>query len=409
MEVENNKFVARQAILDTEMKTFAYELLYRNSMSNFYTGLSPEQSTSQIIFQNHIMGNMGELSMNKRIFINFDEKSLLAKLPLFLDKKIVVIELLEDMNVTQSIVNEVSELFKKGYKIALDDYDFTKKWEVLFPYTSFIKVDREDISIEKIATLTSSLVVKENNIRIIVERVETKEQFNLLSEIGVDYFQGYFFHKPELKSGYCIEPIKLNLLQLFSEVCLPLIEFDRVSEIISQDVGLINGILKLVNFESATNRVEITSVKQAVTFLGEHKIKQYVAIIAMTKLSSDCTNELLTESLVRAKMMEHLSMHKSFVSIQTAAFITGLLSNISAILKCPLSNILDNLPIERSIKEALLEKTGLLHEALEITKFFESPENRVHSQKLIAKHKISENDLVEDYHTSLRWCMGISQ
>lgn len=177
MEIDNNKFVARQAILTKDEKTFAYELLYRNSLNNYYTGASPEQSTSQIIFQNHIMGNIQELCLNKRVFINFDEKSLLAKLPLFLDKKIVVIEILEDTKITQRIISEVSSLAKKGYQIALDDYDFSKNWEPLFPYVSFIKVDRENVSIEKISALINSSFVKEKKIKIIVERVETQEQF----------------------------------------------------------------------------------------------------------------------------------------------------------------------------------------------------------------------------------------
>lgn len=164
----------------------------------------------------------------------------------------------------------------------------------------------------------------------------------------------------------------------------------------------------MVNFESAANRVEITSVKQAVTFLGEHKIKQYVAIVAMTKLSADCTHELLTESLVRAKMMELLSMYKPFSSIKPVAFITGLLSNVSPILKCSLPKVINDLPLEKSIKLALLEKTGLLNDVLEIAKSFESTENQVNSKKLIAKYNVSEIDLLEDYHNSLKWCMTIS-
>ncbi len=402
--MEDNKFVARQAILNKEKVTLGYELLYRNSLDNFYTGESPEQSTSQIIFQNHIMGSIEELCMNKLAFINFDQKSLLAKLPLFLDKKNVVIELLETLDVIPDIIDVVSELFTKGYKIALDDYNFSEQWDSLIPYVSFIKIDREDISIERIQSLINSKLVKKYNIKVLVERVETEEQFNTLKSIGVDYYQGYFFHKPEIKLGCYIEPGKLNLLSLFVEINKPCIEFNAISEIISHDVALVSGVLKLVNLKSEKNRIPINSVKQAVTFLGADKIKQFVAVIAMSRLSSDSVSELLLESITRAKMMELLSTYKYFSSIKQYAFMVGLLSNISAILECPLSKIILDLPLAQEIIDALLEQKGLLYEALELSKYFE---RSVKVANVENTYGISEDDLLNEYHNALKWCGSI--
>ena len=34
------------------------------------------------------------------------------------------------------------------------------------------------------------------DMKTVIEGVETEEQFNTLSEIGCDYFQGYYFSKP---------------------------------------------------------------------------------------------------------------------------------------------------------------------------------------------------------------------
>lgn len=402
--MEDNKFVARQAILNKEKVTLGYELLYRNSLDNFYTGESPEQSTSQIIFQNHIMGSIEELCMNKLAFINFDQKSLLAKLPLFLDKKNVVIELLETLDVIPDIIDVVSELFTKGYKIALDDYNFSEQWDSLIPYVSFIKIDREDISIERIQSLINSKLVKKYNIKVLVERVETEEQFNTLKSIGVDYYQGYFFHKPEIKLGCYIEPGKLNLLSLFVEINKPCIEFNAISEIISHDVALVSGVLKLVNLKSEKNRIPINSVKQAVTFLGADKIKQFVAVIAMSRLSSDSVSELLLESITRAKMMELLSTYKYFSSIKQYAFMVGLLSNISAILECPLSKIILDLPLAKEIIDALLEQKGLLYEALELSKYFE---RSIKIANVENTYGISEDDLLNEYHNALKWCSSI--
>ncbi len=402
----DNKFIARQAILDRNKNTFAYELLYRNSFENFYNCPQEDQATSQIIFQNHIFGDLPNLCSQKKAFINFDEKSILAKLPLMLDKKVIVVELLETINITPDVIEAVAFLFEKGYQIALDDYDFSPEWEALFPYISIIKVDLDDVSLENIVTLKNSQFVIDNNIKIIVERIETHKQFEAMYDIGVDYFQGYFFHKPEMNSGSFIEPIKLNLLLLFSEVCLPIMDFDTIAEVISQDISLINGTLKLVNMEAEQNRVEITSIKQAVTFLGADKIKQFIAIIAMSKLSSDSTSELLLESLVRGKMMVYISTFPAFKKIREFAFITGILSHIDAILNCSLEKVITDLPLAKEIKMALINKDGLLYEALYIAKSFEriNPEQNF-SDNLI-KYGISEQALLDNYHDVLKWSLA---
>lgn len=406
MENYNNKFVARQAILDRNKNTYAYELLYRNSFDNVYSTSNPEQSTSQIIFQNHILGDLTSLCLDKKAFINFDERSLLSKLPLMLDKKVIVVELLETINVTPDVINIVTTLYNKGYTLTLDDYDFSLKWEPLLHYISFIKVDIEDISFKQIADLKKHPQVLERNIKIVAERVETHEQFTALIEIGVDYFQGYFFHKPEVSTGYYIEPVKLHLLRLFTEACMPCMDFNIIAEIISHDVSLVNGTLKLVNMESEKNRIEITSIKQAVIFLGSEKIKQFIAIIAMSNLSTDGANELLTESLVRGKMMEYIAQTSSFSKIKTFAFITGMMSNIDAILNCPLEKIIKDLPLAQEIKAALINKEGLLSEAIDIAKYFECIENKDNTSELMTKHGISEDVLLDNYNKSLKWCLA---
>ena len=405
MENTSNKFIARQAIFDKNKNTYAYELLYRNSLDNFYSCETPEKATSQVILQNHIFGDLFNLCSQKKAFINFDEKSLLAKLPLMLDKNTVVLELLESINVTPDIIETVSALYNKGYTLALDDYNFLPKWQPLFPYISIIKVDIEDISFEQIVTLKNSQFVLDKNIKIVVERIETHQQFEKLSQIGIDYFQGYFFHKPEIKADHFVKPVKLNLLQLFAEVFQQEIDFDSIAEIISQDVSLVTGVLKLVNLETEENRAEIGSIKQAVTFLGVDKIKQFIAIITMSNLSSDCNSELLRESLVRGKMMEYISFSPAFLKIRGLAFITGIMSHIGAILNFPPEEIIADLPLAEEIKTALISNKGLLYEALEIVRFYEFSDTQYETCPIMDKHDISEEVLLMNYHDSLKWCL----
>jgi len=58
------------------------------------------------------------------------------------------------------------------------------------------KIDRSGTS----RSLAKSIVnfCRENNIRTVAEGVETKEMADACKEIGIDFLQGYYFHKPQL-------------------------------------------------------------------------------------------------------------------------------------------------------------------------------------------------------------------
>ena len=315
-------------------------------------------------------------------------------------KSVIVVELLETLNISNEIIDVVAELHQKGYTIALDDYDFLPKWDVFFPYISIIKLDLEETSYSDITQLKVKLDNLKLDIKLLVERVETFEQYQKLKSLGVNYFQGYYFHKPELKSGKSISPLKTNLLRLCAEVYKTDTEFNEISKIVSQDVSLASGILKLVN---SAGTVEITSVKQAVSFLGLEKIKQYVAIISMSQLSSDSPNELFAESLVRAKTMESLSLLPPFQSISHLGFITGLLSNLDAILQVEMKRLTNDLPIAPEIKQALLGNETLLTELLVLGKYFETKQPLDSVLTIMEKYDISFDSVLDAYQDSLEW------
>lgn len=403
METDQSTFIARQAILDTDLNTIGYELLFRNSLDNIFNEASPEKATSKVILQNHILGDLSSLCADKKAFINFDEFTLLQNAPLLFNPQSIVVEILETINVTDELIFKLSQLHKKNYIIALDDYDFTVKWDSVFPYISLIKVDIEQVSYDQIEGLKKRLLDAKSNIKIVAERIETLEQYQSVKVLGVDYFQGYFFHKPEMKEGTCVPPLKLNLIQLFLEVYKPHLDFEQLAQIISRDVTLVTGILKLVNSASECGNIEITSIKQAITYLGTNKIKQYVAIISMSTLSSESPPELFMESLIRAKMMELISEEQPS-KLTEMAFLTGLLSNIDAILKVSMKDVINSLPFSKEIGLALVNKEGELYELLHLVKYYETSDRKHIDDRM----NLPESTILTCYHNSLKWGLSIA-
>ncbi|AGH47226.1 EAL domain-containing protein [Paraglaciecola psychrophila] len=107
------------------------------------------------------------------------------------------------MKPTPELVQACKTIKELGYTIALDDNNFDPQWDVLLPYTDIIKVDivecDQQVLIDNIGKYVDS------NILLVAEKIETMDDFEKYRDMGFDYFQGYFFAKPEIiKQKNCL-------------------------------------------------------------------------------------------------------------------------------------------------------------------------------------------------------------
>ncbi|TWX52297.1 EAL and HDOD domain-containing protein [Colwellia hornerae] len=396
-----NTYIARQAILDRNRVTIGYELLFRDSPNNKFPDIDQDVASSKLIIQNHLQGDIRSISMGKLAFINFTEKCLINKYPLMFDKKSIVIELVGHKVPTERLFKIVKFYFDKGYKVALTEYDLDEKWDVLFPYLSIIKVDTEKVNPKRLHKVIERL--KNHNIKLAAEKVETNFQLQALAEVGFDYYQGYFYHEPEIVEGQTLAPIKTQMLHLISETFHSPLDYDNIATIISHDVNLTVGLLKMVNNVATSTRIEITSLKQAAAYLGEDKLKQFVTILALSKLTTDKTDEISKQALITAKLMTALAKEGVFEEISDFAFITGLLSAIEIILRMPINEIVKTMPLAIPIENALIDHSGLLGELLDLTMKYITGDGENINQ-LIDTYSLDETYIQQEFVAACQWC-----
>lgn len=397
-------YIARQAILDRNNQTVGYELLFRDSPENKFPEIDQDIASSKLIIQNHFQGDIQSVSLGKLAFINFTEKCLINKYPLMFDKANIVIELVGHKSPTNRLLKIVKYYHEKGYKVALTEYDLDEKWDVLFPYIAMIKIDMEVTNSKRIRPVLERL--KAYDIKLIAEKVETNHQLQSLAEVGFNYYQGFFYHEPEIVEGQTLAPIKSQMLHLISETFNKPLDFDHIAEIIGHDVNLTVGLLKLVNNVATGTRVEITSLKQAAAYLGEDKLKQFVTILALSKLSSDKTSEASRQSLITAKLMSKLATESAFIEISDFAFITGLLSSIEVILSMPMDKILATMPLAKPIEDALINHAGLLGQLLELTMNYITGRGE-NIKALIDVYGLDADFIHKEFVSASNWCKSL--
>ena len=112
-------------------------------------------------------------------------------------------------------IREVCAAFKEdGYTIALDDYIFTDDKTPMFDIIDIIKIDLLECDRDKLADEVSRL--KSYNVKLLAEKVETQEEFEMCRQLGFDYYQGYFFSKPNIVSGQSLKANRVSLMKMLA-------------------------------------------------------------------------------------------------------------------------------------------------------------------------------------------------
>lgn len=393
-------YVARQPIFNVNREVYAYELLFRIGEENCFPDIPPDEATSKILTSTHLSLGIEEITGDKKAFINFHRDTLMFRFPTSLDASKVVIEVVESVEVDDALIAACKHIRGLGYPIALDDYDMQGKWEAFIPFTSVVKIDVTGIPHEEIPALVERF--KSNKIELVAERIETYEDFRKFKEMGFDYFQGYFLAKPEIVRHRKLGPSSLTMMQLLTLSSQPKLNFDEVNKIIERDPSLTYLLLRFINNPLVNKRHKITSLKHALTFMGEVEVKKFISLLALANLNDGQPTELMQMALVRAKFCELVYTEIHSNDDPLTGFLTGLLSLLDAMMEQNIEDLVSKVPISDSVKDALCGQPGLLRNCLTLGQYFERAKWGG-IQQFANKYEIKQNLLHSYYNEAIKW------
>lgn len=368
-------YVARQPIVDKNNNLYAYELLFRDTENNTYPKVHPDTATTTLIAENELTMGLQQVTDNKLAFINFPTDTLINNFPDFIDPTTVVIEILEDVEVSDKLITALKALTEKGYVFALDDYDFDKKWLPVVPFAQIIKVDIQLVNI--LQCMKHIRREEYNHVIWLAEKVETEKQFNQYSSLGFTYFQGYYFSAPEMIKKNKVSLSQNLVVELITLVSEPKLNYNALEQLFLKDITLTYKLLRFLNNANKQLEKEIESVRHALIYLGEHEVKKYLSVLLIANLASDKNSDLVLKSLQRAKFCEIILTNPSDNKFDDKAFLAGMLSQIDLILGHPLDDVLQLIPLHPEIKAALVKIECRRSIALQIAKAKEREDDKL--------------------------------
>lgn len=393
-------YAARQPILDQDKKLFAYELLFRDGVSNVFPDIDEDEATSRIIEGSQVSFGLEDFTDNKPAFINFTLETILKNYPTMMAPESIVVEILETVQPGKKLLAAVKELKELGYTIALDDYEHKPVWKHFFPFIDIIKFDLRAMDLEEIATILIELKPY-HHIDMLAEKVETLAEFEQCKKLGFKYFQGYFFSKPELVKAKNLSPAQLTLAELLYETSNADLNLPKITQIFERDINLSYKLLRYSNSAAFKRRAEISTIKQALVVLGQHELKKFLSLLFTAQVNDSKPEELLKMAMVRARFGELLAGDTNNID-SGMAFLTGMMSLIDAILDESIEKIMEQLPLATQIKEALIKGEGLLAEILKLTVAFEKGDWQQESE-LESTLNLTGKQIASKYAEAISW------
>lgn len=391
-------FVARQPIFNRYRRIFAYELLFRNGKSNAFPGVDGGMATSSLLSSSFYTVGIEQITGGHKAFINFTEDMLLRGVPTMFPPHAIVVEILEDVRPTEEVVSVCQTLVDKGYQLALDDFVYAENFIPLMEIAQIVKIDFMQYSTDQILAMVK--IFKGYHCKLLAERIETHEEYTRASSMGFVYFQGYYFSKPEVLKNKEISSSQLVYMQLILEVNRAAFDIQKLEQLIKQDVAISYKLLKCINSAYYSRLQPISSIRQAIAFLGAQGTRMFVSLIATSQLSENKPDELIRISCIRARFLELLG--EELRRDQGVFFLLGLFSLLDAMLDASMESLMKQLPVSAEIIQALVHHDGPLFPYLQLIQVYEA--GKWDDLDMAIKHLELEGiKIIDFYLDAVRW------
>lgn len=365
--------IARQAIVNAQHMVVGYELFNRSRTAATHT------AATDVILVFNALSHAGseELVGKKMIFVNCTHESLSGGHLELLDPDKVVLEIpplghaaSEEVAMRLPILAGVRE---RGFHLAFNHTILQSAYAPWLPLADYIKLDLSVLAPDQLAVLIS-YAGRHCKAELIAEKVETAQQYDMVSSQGVQLFQGYWFARPSLVETKLLAPAQASIIELINQVRNQS-STDEIEQVLKKDAALAFNLMRLINSAGFGLNREITSFRQAVMLMGLKKLFRWAALLLTASRSGGAPSSLGQTAVVRGRLMELLALETLPPEEADLAFVVGIFSLLDVMLSMPMADAVGLLNVPEPVAAALLRREGFLGDLLTLAEACESSDD----------------------------------
>jgi EAL and modified HD-GYP domain-containing signal transduction protein len=323
-----------------------------------------------------------------------------------LSPEYVGIELVENKNITTQTYNAIELLLKRGFKFCIDDFGFERiDYLPLLGKAHFVKIDIKNSPYNLNELKEVITILKNLKKSVIAKNIETEEDYKRAKEYGFDYFQGFYLSPPTLvKDTRTISYFKGTLLKLYKALTEG--DMKRIVSVLERDVG---AAYKLLKFANSVRNKKISSLEEAVAYLGFDNIVKFAIVLALSEMFAKGDERKYWErALYRACLAEKLAELYS-PDLKAKAHTAGLFSLSQEIFGQRPENLALELGLDKDILEAFEKKPNGLSFILSLVELLEDTQNPEVLEKVARILKTSPDRVKSVIESAKKESMAITQ
>ena len=406
---EQQVIVARQPVFDQKGGIWGYELLYRRPPDLAAADFSSGTVATAAVIINGFDSVRPSLKKSQKVLINFNSELIETQVIRLLPAETCIVEVLEDVEPTPAVIESIKAIKAAGYIVALDDYTGQASLQPFLPLVDIIKVEVLGRSPRELANLLLRLRGDRIKATLLAEKVENAPTAALCRELGFTLFQGYFFSKPELMHGKKVstsQAVRMHILAL----CIgDEVDIRAIGDAVMHDPIITARFLRFVNSAHFGLRRNIQSVHRALALVGPITFMRWLCVNVLATLENTLVaHELAFLASQRAKFLENLgsglkarNMLKQDISV-SALFLTGLFSLLESVMRMPLAEALEGVPVNEDVLTALEGGESAYSPWLKLLDRYEHGEWET-SIAIARTLNLAEKDLSSAYTQALEW------
>ena len=401
-ETSHDVRVGRQPIFDRRKRVYGYELLFRSGIENTCPPIDGTEASRNVLHVAWLDLGLQSLIGPKLAFVNVTQDMLVTGHVSTLTAESFVVEILESVQPTDDVIRACRELKRRGYILALDDFVYRPSLEPLMALADIVKIGFGECDPAEQCDHVRRVVRPAP--KLLAEKVETLDDYRQAITLGFDYFQGYFFERPEIVTGRALTGSRLTHLKLIQAVTRPEIDMAEVERVITSDVSIAHRFLKYLGSAAFPWRAPIRTVHQALVLLGEQQTRRWASLMSLNDVARDKPAELLVTAAVRAKFCDELGGEVGTRDRKADLFLVGAFSLIDTMLGQPMEDVLAQLPLDDELKATLRRAPNPLSPVLDFVQAYEHCDWES-CGRLGRQLVVDDSRATSLYHDSVTWAM----
>ncbi|GHE21333.1 EAL and HDOD domain-containing protein [Halomonas urumqiensis] len=362
--------IALEPIHDAEDRHIADQLRYRHDGA----GEDPVADTARALAAVIYELDDGQRLGGRELFIDLPDDWLGRGELLPTPAKLIVIGLSDDLDPTAAMVDDLHGIREKGYRLAASASLVKAQPRLMLPLVDVIQLHSPTVfdaaEAHRLRVMGKQLMAVE---------VRDQAALDAYRELGCQYVNGRYlaeptFHATRPKGRHGNRAAQLRLV---NELYRPDADPHRLYELILQMPHLHVTILRRANSSYyARGSQQQSELRQAMQRLGLHELRRLVMTLSLaSELPS--SKLMVRMALTRAFMCRNLA--RPFPTIDPEdAFTTGLFSMMGPLLDEDQQTLLEEMPLDAAIHDALATRGGHLGAILALA---EQHEQQVENQQ----------------------------